>query len=120
MLENPSLVQLDHRIMATTTFSVIMALWALSRTGRTSAALPVGAKKGINGVVHLALLQVTLGITTLMWMVPIHLAAAHQAGSLALLTGVLLLAYRLKAPPAVVSLIRKRLVAAQQVSVKQV
>jgi cytochrome c oxidase assembly protein subunit 15 len=108
MLENPSLVQLDHRILATTTFCAIMALWAFSRTGRVAGSLPRAAKKGMLGVVHLALLQVTLGITTLMWLVPTHLAATHQAGSLALLTGVLVLGHRLKVPPATLALLRRR------------
>ncbi|EAQ84905.1 cytochrome c oxidase assembly protein, putative [Chaetomium globosum CBS 148.51] len=86
MLENPSLVQLDHRILATTTFTAVVALVAYSRTGRVKAAMPKDVRKGVMGLLHLALLQVSLGITTLMYMVPISLAAAHQAGALGLLT----------------------------------
>ncbi|PQE29579.1 cytochrome c oxidase assembly cox15 protein [Rutstroemia sp. NJR-2017a BBW] len=66
MLENPSTVQLDHRILATTSFTAILALWAYSRFNpRVRAALPKSAQKGMLGVVHLLMLQVTLGITTL-------------------------------------------------------
>ncbi|KAI1443794.1 COX15-CtaA-domain-containing protein [Annulohypoxylon stygium] len=112
MLENPSLVQLDHRILATTTFCAILALFAYSRTGRVAAALPPKARKGMMGVVHLVSLQVALGISTLIYMVPISLAAAHQAGSLALLTGVLVLGHRLRVPKSTISLVQKRIKAA--------
>ncbi|KAF2482444.1 cytochrome oxidase assembly protein-domain-containing protein [Neohortaea acidophila] len=95
MLENPVLVQLDHRILATTSFCAIIGLWAYSRFNpRVRAAMPREVSKATRGVVHLALLQVTLGITTLWYLVPTPLAAAHQAGALALLTGVALLGSR--------------------------
>ncbi len=112
MLENPSLVQLDHRILATTTFCAILALFAYSRRPALAAVLTRGARSGMMGVVHLALLQVTLGITTLIYMVPVHLAASHQAGSLALFTGVLVLAHRLRIPRSTLRLVQKRLKAA--------
>ncbi|KAI5866108.1 COX15-CtaA-domain-containing protein [Durotheca rogersii] len=109
LLENPSLVQLDHRILATTTFCAVLALFAYSRTGRIAAVLPRNAKKGTTGIVHLVCLQVALGITTLIYMVPISLAAAHQAGSLALLTGVLVLGHRLRVPKSTLAIVQKRL-----------
>ena len=114
MLENPSLVQLDHRILATTTFCAILALFAYSRRGRVAGALPPNARKGMLGVVHLVSLQVALGISTLIYMVPISLAAAHQAGSLALLTGVLILGHRLRVPKSTLRLIQARLAAASK------
>ena len=96
MLENPVLVQLDHRVLATTTFSAILTLWAYSRFNpRVRAALPKSASKGMLGVVHLASLQVVLGISTLWYLVPTPLAAAHQAGALALLTGMAVLGSRI-------------------------
>ncbi|KAI1772306.1 COX15-CtaA-domain-containing protein [Hypoxylon cercidicola] len=109
LLENPSLVQLDHRILATTTFCAVLALFAYSRTGRVAAALPKSARKGMLGVVHLVSLQVALGISTLIYMVPISLAAAHQAGSLALLTGVLVLGHRLRVPKSTLAQVQKKL-----------
>lgn len=94
-LENPSLVQLDHRILATTTFTSVMALWAYSRLSRTvRTILPVSARKGVHGVVGFAFLQVVLGISTLIYLVPLPLASAHQAGSLALLSYVFILGSR--------------------------
>ncbi|KAL9087127.1 MAG: hypothetical protein Q9165_006778 [Trypethelium subeluteriae] len=121
--ENPSLVQLDHRILATTTFTAVMALWAWTRFGRRfqvpaarpppemrsvaqlarvkETVFPAEVWKGVRGVVHLVWLQATLGITTLLYLVPTPLAAAHQAGSLALLTGVVVLGSRVCLPRAV-------------------
>lgn len=94
-LENPSLVQLDHRILATTTFSAIMALWAWTRYSKSlTNLLPRAAKRGVHGVVGFAFLQVTLGICTLLYLVPTHLASAHQAGALALLTWTFVLGSR--------------------------
>lgn len=94
-LENPSLVQLDHRMLATTTFSSVMALWAYSRfSPKVRRLLPIASKKGIHGVVGFACLQVALGISTLIYLVPLPLASAHQAGSLALLSYVLILGSR--------------------------
>ncbi|KAF9888700.1 Cytochrome c oxidase assembly protein cox15 [Aspergillus nanangensis] len=99
MLENPSLVQLDHRIMAMTTFTSIMALWAYTRRSPTmKRLLPPVAKKGVHGVVAFAFMQVGLGISTLLYLVPTPLASAHQAGSLFLLTWVLVLGSRVWHP----------------------
>lgn len=110
MLENPSTVQMDHRILATTTFTVIMALWAYSRfSPRVASTLPKNAAKGMLGVVHLVSLQVALGISTLIYLVPIPLAAAHQAGSILLLSGVLVLGNRLWIPRRSLALVQKQL-----------
>lgn len=109
MLENPSTVQLDHRIMAMTTFTAIISLWAYSRSGRVAAALPRDAKKGAMGLVHLVLMQAALGISTLIYLVPIPLAAAHQAGSLAVLSGALVLAHRMHVPAPTVRLIQQKM-----------
>jgi heme a synthase len=92
--ENPALVQLDHRILAVTTFTLISLAW-ISAMRRP---LPKPIKNGMHNIMGFAVLQVTLGITTLIYMVPTHLAAAHQAGSLALLTAILVLLGRLRAP----------------------
>ena len=94
-LENPSLVQLDHRILATTTFTSIMAFWAYSRfSPQIKKLMPIPVRKGVHGVVGFAWLQVILGISTLIYLVPLPLASAHQAGALALLSYVLVLGNR--------------------------
>lgn len=109
MLENPSTVQMDHRILAVSTFCAILALFAYSRTGKVAQALPKDAKKGALGLMHLVSLQVALGISTLIYLVPVPLAAAHQAGSLAVLSGALILAHRLHVPQPTTRMVEQRL-----------
>ena len=110
MLENPSLVQLDHRILATTTFTSIMALMAYSRTSSAvKRILPAACRKGMHGVVGFACLQVALGITTLLYLVPLPLASAHQAGALALLSWVFVLGGRTWVPARASRLVAQRL-----------
>lgn len=109
MLENPSTVQLDHRILATTTFTAILALWAYTRfSPKVKAAIPSNARKGMMGVVHLVLMQAALGISTLIYLVPTPLAAMHQAGALALLTGTLVLGNRIWVNPRVARMLTKQ------------
>jgi heme a synthase len=109
LLENPSLVQLDHRILATTTFTSVMALWAYSKySPAMRTLLPAAAKKGVHGVVGFVWLQVILGISTLIYLVPLPLASAHQAGSLALLTWTLVLGSRIWYPSRAARLVAQR------------
>lgn len=107
MLENPSLVQLDHRILAMTVCASVLALFTYSRMGRVKTVLPADARKATMGVLHLMLMQVTLGITTLVYIVPTGLAASHQAGALALLTGMLVLGTRLRVPKGVMTQVQR-------------
>ncbi|RLV83304.1 Cytochrome c oxidase assembly protein COX15 [Meyerozyma sp. JA9] len=96
LLENPTTVQLVHRIFATTTFFAILA--AHSYVIKKKQFIPRPAQRALHGMMGLVSLQVTLGISTLLYLVPIPLAAAHQAGALALLTGCILFSARLKRP----------------------
>ena len=110
ILENPSLVQLDHRVLATTTFVSVMGLWAYTRLSPAMRRLlPVATKRGMHGVVGFVCLQVTLGISTLLYLVPMPLASAHQAGSLALLSSVLVLGSRTWVPRRAAILVARRL-----------
>jgi len=90
--ENVAAVQFDHRILAMTTVTVIVALWL---TGRR-AALARPAKLALDALFAAALLQLALGISTLLLAVPIPLGAAHQAGAVLLLTAALLFRHRLR------------------------
>jgi len=97
--------QLDHRVLATIAFLSVWGLWFVNRksiptihfirdrsyeTARNSLA--VGKKRILSPVrwltsaTHLVTIQVVLGITTLLYLVPIPLAALHQLTSLAVLT----------------------------------
>lgn len=111
--ENPSLVQLDHRILATSTFVAVNALWAYARfKPPVRATLPRGAQRAMLAALGLVWMQATLGITTLIYLVPTTLAAAHQAGALALLTSIVVLGNRVFTPPRLARLVKE--VAARQ------
>ena len=113
-LENPSLVQLDHRILATTTFTSVLSLWAYTKLSSTlKKALPIAARKGMHGVVGFVCLQVALGISTLIYLVPLPLASAHQAGSLALLSWVMILGSRTWVPKRASALVTQSLMVRQ-------
>jgi len=72
---NPALVQFDHRVLAFFTWTTAMGLTpALFRKGMIPA--PLRAKIGL--VIALANIQVALGISTLLFYVPIPLAVIHQ------------------------------------------
>jgi len=92
VFENLATVQLDHRILAFTTFTLIIVFWF--RIPKQN--LPARAKKGVNALLHTGILQVALGITTLLLVVPIPLAAAHQAVAMLLFTVALFLCHALR------------------------
>jgi len=120
MLENPSLVQLDHRILATTTFTSVMALQVYAKFSPTmKRMLPAVCRKGIQGVVGFACLQVALGISTLLYLVPIPLASAHQAGSIALLSWVIVLGGRTWVPSRASALVAQKLAQMKSVSTRR-
>ncbi len=73
--ENPAAVQFHHRVAAIFTLLVVVLL--LLRVVRSD--LPPQNRFPVHVLTGLMLVQVTLGITTLVFVVPIDLAAAHQA-----------------------------------------
>ena len=82
-------VQFNHRWLAITTF-VLVLLFAL-RAWRDDAMRMYRAAVGV--LAMLALIQVSLGISTLVLHVPVVLAAAHQGAALVLLTAALYLVF---------------------------
>jgi cytochrome c oxidase assembly protein subunit 15 len=81
LFEGFAAVQFNHRVLAIATLIAAFAVWLRHRVTAV-AAVPL-----------VALLQVALGIATLVLVVPIPLAAAHQAGAVALLTAALVAAH---------------------------
>lgn len=96
IFENPVTVQFDHRVLATTTFCASFALLLMSN--RFKPFLPRKAFLACHSIMGIAMVQVTLGISTLLYLVPTPLAAAHQAGALALLSAAAYLGAQLKRP----------------------
>jgi len=90
--DNPAMVQFDHRVLAITTFFVVIGFWTLIR----NSELTVRATIAVNWLLGAAFLQVSLGIFTLLYVVPTALAAAHQAVAMLLFTAALYLAHSLR------------------------
>ncbi len=74
-LENHMTIQFNHRILAMTLVALIAALWMKCRD------LAPPARRWANALAIMALVQATLGITTLLLVVPIGWALAHQTGA---------------------------------------
>ena len=90
--DNLATVQFDHRVLAITTFALIVAFWFRV----PKANLPARARKGVNALLHTGILQVALGIATLLLVVPISLASIHQAVAMLLFTVALFVTHALK------------------------
>jgi cytochrome c oxidase assembly protein subunit 15 len=93
LFENIQTVQFLHRWLAMAVLVLVFAFWWRARRGEFRVA---------GNWTHLLLLtavaQVALGIATLVNVVPVALAALHQAGALALFTVALVVAHRLANP----------------------
>jgi cytochrome c oxidase assembly protein subunit 15 len=95
LFENVVTIQFFHRALALVVVVIVTAFAAAALRlprgdgARTTAALLMAA----------LVIQVTLGITTLVYQVPTVLGAAHQGGAVALLTALLLHNHFLKYAP---------------------
>ena len=90
--ENIATVQFDHRLLSLTVLVLIGAFWWRAR----QAGLTRRGRIAVDGLLIVAVVQVGLGISTLLLAVPVPLAALHQAGALALFTFSLLGAHALR------------------------
>lgn len=95
LTENMTTVQFNHRLLAITTFFVIVAFWWRAR----KAGMPQRSGPVVNALLHTAILQVILGISTLLLSVPTALAAAHQGVAMLLFTVALYLVHSLRKVP---------------------
>ena len=82
LFENVTTVQFDHRVLAVTTFISIVAFWIVTRRHDLAGSAALSVHVMLGGV----LLQVTLGIITLLLVVPVVAAALHQAVAVILLS----------------------------------
>jgi len=92
VFDNMTTVQFDHRWLAITTLIVIVIYWARSR----SADLPPRARGAANALLATGVLQVILGVATLLLAVPVLLGATHQGVAMLLFTVVLYLLHSLR------------------------
>ena len=84
--ENTAAVQFFHRLLALSTLALIAAVWWWSR--RQLLARPV--RMAITATVWIALIQVGLGIATLLMYVPVTVGTIHQGGAVVLLSSLLI------------------------------
>lgn len=96
LAENTATVQFDHRLLATASTTAVVSL--LATAAPVWSTLPPTFRQAAK-LMGLALAaQVSLGISTLLLYVPTNLAAAHQLGSLLLLTTTIKAAHALRGP----------------------
>ena len=90
---NMATVQFDHRLLAwALAFLTPVLWWKLSRT----LGLPRRARLGGHALLFMLAVQIALGISTLVNGVPLHLAAAHQAGAVLLFAAALNVAHAVR------------------------
>jgi cytochrome c oxidase assembly protein subunit 15 len=85
LFENITTVQFTHRLLALSTLAATLALWRWCLASGSTRR----ARRAAHGLAAAALLQVTLGVSTLLLAVPLPLALAHQGGAVLLLTAAL-------------------------------
>lgn len=91
IFEDLTTIQFNHRIMAYVITALVIGFFYLCLRKKLTGLPRVGA---IALMVTLVI-QVALGISTLLLIVPVPLAAAHQAGAIALFTASIFTAHRL-------------------------
>lgn len=90
---NMATVQFDHRLIAWLLAFAVPWLWL--EAGRVE--LPARANRLTHLLLAVVAVQIALGIATLLLVVPVALAAAHQAGALVVFTVALALNHALRA-----------------------
>ena len=85
---NMATVQFDHRGIALLLALLVPAYW-----WRARAAPSAPARLAANLLLAMLVVQIALGIATLLLVVPLPLAAAHQAGAVLLFAAALNAAY---------------------------
>lgn len=93
--EDHGTIQFHHRVLAIVSLIAVLSLWWNSRW----LALVPRVRAVANGLMAVAVIQVALGITTLLLVVPVHAAATHQAGAVVLFTMILWFVHELGSTP---------------------
>jgi len=90
--ENIAAVQFDHRLLAETLLLSVIGLWWYSRRFSISPR----SRLALNLMLAMVVVQVSLGISTLLLVVPTWLGVSHQAGAMLLFTSALLTNHSLR------------------------
>lgn len=92
VFEDITTVQFNHRMFA---YFITLCVVVFVYKGTTARMLSGKAHTAMFLLLIALFMQVALGISTLIFLVPVPLAAAHQAGAVLLLTAALYVAHRL-------------------------
>ena len=93
LFNNMATVQFNHRLIAWLLMLLVPAFWLTARR----VPLPPRARLATHLFLGMLAIQVMLGISTLLLVVPVPLAAAHQGGAVLLLTAALWAGHELRA-----------------------
>ena len=93
LVNNMATVQFDHRLLAWTLLALVPIWWWRVRA---TPATPARARRGAQLFLAMLFVQVALGIWTLLLVVPLPLAALHQASAVLLFTAALNAAHALR------------------------
>ena len=90
--DNMATVQFDHRIIAWILAILVPIFWFNSRR----LTLPSSTQLACNLLLFMLIVQIGLGVATLLMVVPLPLAVAHQAGAMLLFTAALWVNHKLR------------------------
>lgn len=90
--DNMTTVQFDHRLIAWILAFLVPLFWYQSRQVKLSAT----TRLACNLFLLMLAIQISLGIATLLYVVPIPLAASHQGGAVLLFAASLWVSHRLR------------------------
>lgn len=92
-IDNMATVQFDHRAIAWALAIAVPLFWWRVRS---TPAAPASSRRGADLLLAMLIVQVALGISTLLLVVPLPLAAAHQAGAVLLFAAAINAAHALR------------------------
>ena len=93
LFNNMATGQFNHRMIAWLLMLLVPAFWVTAR----GVSMPPRARMAVHVLLAMLVIQVMLGISTLLLVVPVPLAAAHQGGAVLLLTAALWAGHELRA-----------------------
>jgi len=92
LFENLATIQFNHRMIAYAVIVLILILWFRI----FNKAVTPGLRLASHLLLLMMMIQITLGISTLVLVVPVALGVAHQGGAILLLTISLVLTHKLR------------------------
>ena len=92
LFENVTTVQFNHRVLTTSLALFVGVFYVVTLSKNPSKRLKIG----LHLMMLMIVIQVTLGISTLLLHVPIPLAASHQAGALTLFSVIIFVVHQIR------------------------